>query len=116
MPTDRPAQRPRDIQANVARIRAYTFDMTLAAFEADRRTVDAVERCLERIAEAARKLGEQYDDRYPHLDLPQLRQLGSKLRHDYDELSPRRIWAFLRRLDDLEAFAKAEIAKLEAPE
>jgi len=113
MPTDRPGQRLRDIHENVARIRAYTAEMTLAAFEADRRTVDAVERCLERITEAARKLGERYDDCYPHLDLPQLRQLGSKLRHDYDDLSPRRIWAFLRRLDDLEAFAEAEIAKLE---
>jgi len=113
MPTERPAQRLRDILDNSARICAYTGDLTRDQFAADQRTVDAVERCFERICEAARKLGDAYDARYPDLGLPELRRFGSKLRHDYGDIDPLRMWAFRRRLGDLEAFARSELERLD---
>lgn len=116
MPSEQPERRLRDILENAERIRTYTDGMTPEAFEADRRTVDAVERCFERICEAARKLGSRYDAAYPEIDLPELRRFGSKLRHDYEEIAPRRIWAFLKRLDGLEDFARAEIHALRGDE
>lgn len=112
MPTEDPARRLQDILENSMRIREYTYAMTREAFMADRRTVDAVERCLERIAEAARKLGTRYDDAYPELELPRLRGFGNVLRHDYEEVSPQRLWAFLRRLDGLETFAHTELERI----
>jgi uncharacterized protein with HEPN domain len=112
MPTERLVLRLQDIRDNVARIETYTADLTLAEFEADPRTVDAVERCLERISEAARKLGPGYDDTRPDLDLPALRALGNRLRHECDRMAPRRLWAFRRRLAALDDFARQEIERL----
>ena len=61
MPTERPAQRIHDILANIASIEDYTDGLSEKSFSNNRMVVDAVERCLERIAEAARKLGDQFD-------------------------------------------------------
>lgn len=114
MSTERPAARLRDILDNVDRIREHTRDMGMTAFTRDRKTVDAVERCLERIAEATRKLGDRYDASYPELDLPALRRLGSVLRHDYDAVSPERLWATVEnRLDSLADMARKELGRLQ---
>lgn len=112
MPSERPAQRFRDIRANVTRIRSHTQGLTAERFVRDPMAVDAVERCFERIAEAARKLGDRYDAAYPELDLPSLRQFGSKLRHDYDQIQPLLVWRMIaRRLDALDAMAQAELER-----
>ena len=60
MPSERPAIRLQDI-LDVRLIQSYVPGMDRAAFEADRRTRDAVERCLERVSEAATKLGDEAD-------------------------------------------------------
>ena len=113
MPSDKPARRLGDIVENIARVRAHVAGLDEAAFVRDAKTVDAVERCIERIAEAARKLGDAYDGAYPALALPALRQLGSILRHDYDGVQPILLWGFVRdRLAPLEAMARKELAKL----
>ncbi len=58
MPSDKPARRLEDIIENAQAIQRYIAGMDLAAFEKDRRTCDAVERCMEPISEAAAKLGD----------------------------------------------------------
>lgn len=113
MPSNDPVQRLEDIRANVARIRAHVEGMDEAAFLRDAKTQDAVERCIERIAEAARKLGETFDRDYPNLDLPALRRLGSVLRHDYDGVQPALLWGFVKnRLGPLDAMAEKELGRL----
>ncbi len=93
MPTERPAQRIHDILANIASIEDYTDGLSEADFSSNRMVVDAVERCLERIAEAARKLGDQFDSVVPdEVDLHAIRQFGSVLRHDYDAVDTRILW------------------------
>ena len=93
MPTERPAQRIHDILANIASIEEYTDGLSEEAFSNNRMAVDAVERCLERIAEAARKLGHQFDSTMPEdIDLHAVRQFGSVLRHDYDTVDTGIIW------------------------
>lgn len=47
-----------DILENIARIERHTTDMDQASFAQDDKTIDAVERCLARISEAAVRLGE----------------------------------------------------------
>ena len=114
MPSEKPARRLGDIIESIARVRAHVDGMDEAAFLRDAKTIDAAERCIERIAEAARKLGDSYDRDYPELALPALRQLGSVLRHDYDGVQPILLWGFVRdRLGPLETMARAELAKLE---
>ena len=53
MPSEKPARRLQDIIENGQAIQRYVAGMDLSAFEKDQKTYDAVERCLERIREAA---------------------------------------------------------------
>jgi len=48
-----------DILDNIARIEDYTADLDRNALEQDGLRRDAVERCLERICEAAHRLGDR---------------------------------------------------------
>lgn len=48
MSTDREALRLQDIVENIGRIEGYVAGLDLGTFSADDRTVDAVERCLQR--------------------------------------------------------------------
>lgn len=113
------ARRLSDILANIERIRRHIGAMTEPQFLADDKTQDAVERCLERIAEAARKIGEALDSKYPAVEFAKLRQFGSVLRHDYDDLGADLIWvAAAERLTALEAACRREVealARLENP-
>lgn len=105
LPTERPAQRIHDILANINSIEEYTKKLTQQTFSDNRMAIDAVERCLERIAEAARKLGDRFDATVPDdVDLHAVRQFGSIMRHDYDAVDTTIIWNVV----------KSELPKLKA--
>lgn len=57
MSSDRVRQRLNDVIENIDRIRDHIGPMSFAEFERDAKTVDAVERCLQRITEAVIKIG-----------------------------------------------------------
>ena len=57
MPSKRPAARFADIIDNIDAVLRYTAGMTQSDFLSDSKTLDATERCLLRISEAAIKLG-----------------------------------------------------------
>ncbi|HZS85526.1 MAG TPA: HepT-like ribonuclease domain-containing protein [Stellaceae bacterium] len=112
MSSSDPARRLRDILENIRRIRAYLAGMTAEDFAADEKTQDAVERCLSRISEAARMIGPALDAKYPEIEFPKLRQLGSVLRHDYDDIDCELLWrAVTGRLDALEAACRSELGE-----
>lgn len=112
MSSSDPSRRLRDILANIDRIRRHLHKMTAVRFAADEKTQDAVERCLERICEAARKLGDSLDARYPEVEFPKLRQLGSVLRHDCGDVDTDILWRTVtERLDPLEAACRKELQK-----
>ena len=93
LPSEKARQRLEDIIENAAWIGTYVEGMTLEAFLADRKTQDAVERCLQRITEAGLKLGEQdWNTWVGHPPLYAIRGLGNRLRHAYDGIDPVRIW------------------------
>ena len=105
------SRRLRDILENIARIRSYMRSVGAPELAADRKTQDAVERCLERICEAARKLGDSLDAKYPEVEFAKLRQLGSVLRHDYDDIDTDMLWrSVTERLDPLEHACRRELA------
>ena len=66
--------------------------MDLAGFEEDHKTYDAVERCLERISEAAAKLGDLASALMPEQPWGKVRALGNRLRHEYDAIREDRLW------------------------
>ncbi|WP_246617066.1 HepT-like ribonuclease domain-containing protein [Sphingomonas yunnanensis] len=77
----------RDIVDNAARIDAHVTGLGLAALAADGKTIDACERCLERIAEAVVKLGaEQFATVAPDVSFERVRGLGNVLRRAYDDI------------------------------
>lgn len=84
VPSDKPIRRLLDIVENAAAIDAYTRDLGVQEALKDQKTRDAVERCLERISEAASKLGDLAAVWIPDQPWPQIRALGNRLRHDYD--------------------------------
>ena len=75
-----------DIVQNVERIQNYVGDLRRDDFERDARTQDAVERCLERICEAAVRLGDDADAIVPEQPWNEIRGMGKWLRHAYDRV------------------------------
>jgi hypothetical protein len=73
VPSKDPIQRFTDILENIIRIEKFTAGMDVSAFVGDPKTYDAVERCLERISEAASKLGPQAEEFCPGIPWSQIR-------------------------------------------
>ena len=63
-----PAGSLADIVENAERIELYLEGMNRQTFERDGKTRDAVERCLERICEAAHRLGDAATELMPALE------------------------------------------------
>jgi uncharacterized protein with HEPN domain len=81
-----------EIIENVQAIERYVAGMDAAAFEGDQKTYDAVERCLERISEAAAKLGDTASSLVPGQPWREIRALGNRPRHEYDAIRADRLW------------------------
>jgi uncharacterized protein with HEPN domain len=76
-----------DILECIERIDSYIAGLDRPAFERDGRTRDAVERCLERICEAAFRLDERAVELMPDQPWGDIRGMGNRLRHAYDRIS-----------------------------
>ena len=108
-----PADHVADIVENARRIAGYIAGMDRAAFAADGRTRDAVERCLERVCEAAQRLGDAAASLMPNQPWADIRGMGNRLRHGYDRIDLDVIWHAVK--DDvpgLEADASRVLARL----
>jgi uncharacterized protein with HEPN domain len=92
LPSDQPARRLEDIIENATAIQHYIAGLDVAAFAKDQKTYDAVERCLERISEAASKLGDLAPSLVPGQPWREIRALGNRLRHEYDDIREDRLW------------------------
>ena len=114
MPSDKPVQRLQDILDNIDWIFQYTKGLRLRNFVEDRLVRDAVERCLLRISEAAKKLEGVIDKLAPNQPWSDIRSLGNAIRHEYDSIDAEAIWNIVE--DDLVPLAdavEAAIKKLE---
>ena len=113
MPSEKPVRRLEDIIDNAQAIQRYVAGMDLAAFEEDSKTYDAVERCLERISEAATKLGEMAPSLMPDQPWRTIRALGNRLRHEYDAIREDRLWDIVQvNLPSLRAACENALRKL----
>ena len=113
MPSEKPARRLEDIVGNATAALRYTAGMDEVAFQRNRLVYDAVERCLERISEAAAKLGELAPVLIPDQPWRDIRALGNRLRHDYDEISQDRLWEIVQTdLPSLSAACEEALRRL----
>jgi uncharacterized protein with HEPN domain len=62
------------------------------AYAADRPIRRAVERCIEIISEASRRLPADLRDRHPAIPWSKIAGIGNVLRHDYDVVNDATIW------------------------
>ena len=115
MPSSDPVRRFQDIVENIDRIESYLEGYDLARFGQDPRTIDAVERCMQRITEAAIKLRPRAAELLPGQDWDAMRSFGNVLRHDYDRIAEALIWEIATGdLPRLRADCLRAIAMLEA--
>lgn len=87
-----PAECLADIVENAARIESYLTGINLEEFAASGLLRDAVERCLERVCEAAYRLGDRAVDLMPNQPWGDIRGMGNRIRHAYDRISLDVIW------------------------
>lgn len=111
MPSSKPARRFADILENIEAIAQYTQGLDLERFTTDRKTRDAVERCLERISEASAKLGAAGPLLAPDQPWPQIKALGNQIRHAYDRLRGDVLWEIVTQ--DLPALRTACVQALQ---
>ncbi len=92
MPSNKLARRHSDIVENADFIASYIDGLQEKAFLADRKTQDAVKRCLQRITEAAIRLGSEAERLIPGYPWKDVRGLGNRLRHEYDSIDASQVW------------------------
>jgi uncharacterized protein with HEPN domain len=104
-----------DIIDNIARIERYVAGLSTDDLSGDELRHDAVERCLERICEAAVRLGDAAAELMPHQPWQDIRGMGNRLRHAYDHVDHGVVWQVVsNRLPELKADATAALQKLQS--
>ena len=102
-----------DILDNITRIEGYTADLERNVLEQDRLRRDAVERCLERICEAAHRMGDRAAVLMPDQAWEDIRGMGNRLRHAYDQIDLEIVWNVVtERLPSLKTDAMQALERL----
>ena len=96
MPSRKPVNRFKDIVSNIEAVNRYTANLDERAFVGDPMRIDAVERCLSRLSEAATKLGALAEQLEPTIPWSKIRGFGNFLRHEYDIIEPKDLWAIAK--------------------
>jgi uncharacterized protein with HEPN domain len=103
-----PAPRLTDIVEAIAHIRSELAGVPLAAFEGDWRKRWLVERGVEIISEASRRLPVALKARHPEIPWRKVAGIGNILRHEYERIAPDVLWRLAQEdLPALEGSAAA---------
>jgi uncharacterized protein with HEPN domain len=97
VPSSDPKQRFCDIIETIERIGRFTAGMDLPGFAGNEQTVLAIKYSLLIISEAATKLDDIAVTLCPDIPWREIRGLGNRLRHEYDNIDVVRIWLLLER-------------------
>jgi len=100
-----------EILDEIAWLRERVAGRSFEAFAADRTLRYAVERSIEIVSEASRRIPEDAKAIRPEIPWRAIAGVGNILRHEYHTVAPRIVWDVVTR--DLEALAAAveEIAR-----
>ncbi len=100
---------------NAERVARYLAGLDRQGFEQNEWARDAVERCIERVCEAAIRLGERAEELMPDQPWGDIRGMGNRLRHAYDRVDVDIVWKTAKtRLPELAANARRALVQLRA--
>ena len=106
--TDRAAIAVRHILEAIAFIREDTAAGSNVAFASDRRLRQLVERNLEIISEASRRIPDDLKSRHGNVPWRQVADMGNVLRHEYEHIELEELRLVIERdLDPLEKAVEA---------
>lgn len=112
-----PVPRLTDIVEAIALLRAEIADVTLSRFTADIRRRWIVERGIEIVSEASRRLPEELKLRHAERPWRKVAGIGNVLRHNYETVSPPLLWALVRdEFPALQQICLKELADARAQE
>jgi uncharacterized protein with HEPN domain len=100
-----PVPRLTDIIEAIELIRSEMAGITLDVFEPDRRKRWLVERGIEIISEASRRLPDALKARHANIPWPKVAGIGNVLRHDYEQVAQDVLWRVVH--DELPLLEKA---------
>jgi uncharacterized protein with HEPN domain len=106
-----------DIVEAAEHVRSVLAGVSLEAFEQDWQKRWLVERGVEIISEASRRLPDDLKERRPEIPWRKVAGIGNVIRHDYERVAPDVLWKLA--LDDLpllEKVCREELAKALARE
>lgn len=104
-----------DIVEAIELIRSEMAGVALDAFEHDRRKRWLVERGVEIVSEASRRLPEALKVRRAEIPWAKVAGIGNVLRHNYENVAAPVMWALVRDdLPALETVCREELAAEEA--
>lgn len=72
--------------------RDFTIGITFEAYTRDRLRQLAVERTVEIVGEASRRVSDQFQAAHPHIAWRQIRAQRHVLAHEYGEIDPEKMW------------------------
>lgn len=78
-------------------ILSFTKGMSYSDFVDDRKTVNAVIRCLEVLGEATKKLPKSFRDNYPNIPWKQMAGMRDKLIHEYFGIDKQMVWQAIEK-------------------
>jgi uncharacterized protein with HEPN domain len=105
------------ILSSIAGIQEVVAGKTLTQYSQDWLTRHAVERGMEIISEATRRLPAALLKQHPEINWKQIMGMGNVLRHDYDDIVDEVIFdAAVKRLPALKAAILAIEANLDEPD
>jgi uncharacterized protein with HEPN domain len=111
------APRLTDILDAIEHIRSEMTGVTIDAFESDWRKRWLVERGVEIISEASRRLTDELKLRHPEIPWAKVAGIGNVLRHEYEGISAPVMWKLVQDdLTPLERVCREELEKTGAGE
>jgi uncharacterized protein with HEPN domain len=98
---------------NIGLARGFVAGLSFTEFQADRRTVYAVVRCLEIISEASRQLPPEFKERHPEIPWTDVAGAGNIYRHNYQYVRDDIVWLTVQSsLEPLREILEVELGRL----
>jgi uncharacterized protein with HEPN domain len=117
MPAPSAIARLTDIVEAVELIRGELAGMTLQSLESDKRKRWLVERGIEIISEASRRLSDELKARHPQIPWSKVAGIGNVLRHEYEHVAHDVLWRVVQDdLPPLEKVCREELAREQTTE